>query len=492
MPAVVLLGQPVYGQGVAAPPQARPYGVPSAGSANSAASRYNAAVPGTDLNWSRQPVGLQEPLDPVTGLPLHMVNLSVPYGASDPTLPVTVPPATVAPSDSSGVAVAPPPVPVPMPDSSWARARAEFYNRPSPGRPNAFVHSTQTQPDVTEPGVQQQPTAPLVNPVVFEGRIEPIARSDSASGFSSFDLPIPKIDPPLPEMGNNDGILDFYDLIEEYGGRATRSDMPAEPHMAHPEDRSWLRIEGWRMEASWLGGQDDDLGIASAHGSLALGLPKIKGVTVRPRVAAYWLDGPTSTDLPSRLFDGEIEGVWMHRFNDRFRAHASVVAGVYSDLDTGSGMMDAFRLSGSGIGAIEVHPDLQVVLGAAYFNLGSVWLWPVAGVVWQPNDCWRLELIFPEGRVSCMTEKNEAYTERLFVGARFFGRTWQVTRTTGMRELVTYQDWRVMGGVERYYLWGVTTFIQGGLSFGRKLEYRTGIGDFDPDPVALVQAGLYF
>lgn len=335
----------------------------------------------------------------------------------------------------------------------------------------------------------------ISSPIQFEGQIESvpagrIAHSDFDWG--SLDAPIPQIDPPLPEFGNRDGELDLYDILEEYTGRATHSGIPDQPHLTHPDQRSWLRIEDWRTEVTWLAGSDEEIGIASARGSLGIGLAKMKGIVLRPTGAAYWLNGPVQTDLPSRVYDAELEATWMHRFNDRFRMHVSARGGIYSDFNTSDDIEDSLRVSGTGIGAFEINPDLQLVAGVAYFNLGSVWAWPVAGVVYQPTDEIRFELLFPEARISAVVNETDFFTERTYLGARFFGRTWQVDRTSGMRERVTYQDWRISLGHEIRYVYGITSFIEVGYAFNRELEYRSGVGDFEPDAVGMLSGGLYY
>lgn len=332
-------------------------------------------------------------------------------------------------------------------------------------------------------------------PILFQGRIESLSDDRIAQGdfdWGSLDAPIPQIDPPLPEWGNADGELDLYDILEEYGGQFTNGGIPTEPHLKHPDQRSWLRIEDWRTEVTWLAGTDDDLGIGSARGSVGIGLAKLKGVVLRPTGAAYFLSGPNQTDLPSRVYDAELEATWMHRFNDRFRMHVSARGGIYSDFNTTDDFEKALRVSGTGIGAFEVNPDLQVVLGVAYFNLGSVWAWPVAGVVYQPTDDIRLELLFPEARISALINETDFFTERAYLGAKFFGRTWQVDRTIGMRDRVTYSDWRITAGHEIRYVYGISTFVEFGYAFNRELEYRSGVGDYDPEGVALISAGIFY
>lgn len=422
-------------------------------------------------------------VDPITGLPLHLLN-GPPQTATRTNLPqqnFTSDPLAAPFSIPGGV-------PLPQPaGQSLSRSPFGVDPRATPPLPQQI---SQVPPGTVgyPPTVQRTP-----GPILFEGRIESAPRiADSDFDWGSLDAPIPQLDPPLPQFGNGDGELDLYDIIEEYTGRATHSGIPADPHMTHPDQRSWLRIEDWRTEVTWLAGTDDEIGIASARGSLGIGLAKIKGIVLRPTGAAYWLSGPVQTDLPSRVYDAELEATWMHRFNDRFRMHVSARGGIYSDFDTSDDIDKALRVSGTGIGAFEINPDLQLVAGVAYFNLGSVWAWPVAGVVYQPSDQLRFELLFPEGRISAIVNENEFFTERAYLSARFFGRTWQVSRANGMRERVTYQDWRISAGHEIRYMYGISTFLEIGYAFNREVEYRSGIGDFDPDGVAMISAGIFY
>ena len=325
---------------------------------------------------------------------------------------------------------------------------------------------------------------PDFNPIVtFDGRIEPIA--------PNFALPIPELDPAIQNWGNRDGEFELYDLIEEYAGRWTRGDLPNDPHLTPPEERSWLRIEDWRTEVSWIVANAEQFGIGSAGGNIAFGVPKVKGLLVRPGGAIYWLNSPASAGVPDQVYDAELHGTWMHRFNDKFKAHVNVTGGIYSDFARAS-VDGGFRLSGSGIGAYEVHPDWQLVFGATYLNLGSIRMWPIGGVVWSPNDRWRLELIYPEGRITYKVAENEVYVEKNYVAVGFWGRTWEVERSNGIREKFTYSDCRATTGYERRYLWGITSFFEFGLAFNRDVEFRSGNGTYQPESQIFVRGGMFF
>ena len=439
-------------------------------------------------------------VDPITGLPLHLISRPPLAGSGqgdllpDPEaaqMPVPAPRSAGFPGPASSLPFpSKPQVPV-------QRTRPPVTLLPPPLQElRSFPQSGFPQSGFTDPGrAGSLPSRSTSSPIIFDGRIEPLSYDQVQSGdfdWGSLDPPIPQLDPPLSEFGNADGTLDVYDILEDFSGRATHGGLPDTPHLTHPDQRSWLRIEDWRAEVSWLAGTRDQLGISTARGSVGVGLARIKGLVLRPTFASYWLNGPSQTDLPAQVSDAELEVTWMHRFNDRFRMHVSGRGGIYSDFNTSDDLEEALRVSGTGIGALEINPDLQVVLGVAYFNLGSVWMWPVAGIVYQPDDEVRLELLFPEGRVSAVINETDVFTERIYVGTRFFGRTWQIDRTNGTRERVTYSDWRITTGREIRYIYGITTFLEFGYAFQRELEYRSGLGDSEPQGVALFSGGLYY
>jgi len=334
------------------------------------------------------------------------------------------------------------------------------------------------------------------SPVVLDGRIEVLAEGSPIDGFPGGPdarplVPLPQLDPSPGMMGNGDGQFDWVDVIEEYAGRATRGDMPAEPHETAMEDRSWLRIDHWRTEATWLPGSGDRLGLFEAAGSITLGIPKVRGLTVRPGIAYDNFKGPNQTDLPSDMYTAEVNGAWMYQVQDRLRMRLSATVGVYSDLEGGS-PADGLRISGGSLFTYECNPDVQLVFGTAWINLENRSMLPIGGIVWYPRDDVLMELIFPEGRVSTRLAENSEGSRWLYLGWGFFGRTWHVERLSGDDENATYQDWRLSLGMEWRSMSGMTAFTEAGYVFNRELEFESGAGTYDPGSVIMLRGGVHF
>jgi len=437
---------------------------------------YGAGSPPTQLPGPV--VSFGEPIDPLTGLPLRLTSL--------------------ADRNASGSAVVdaphPPPVRLPRqpePQFSASPATVPFPRPPSP----AF-----TQPDASIlPPIRPVPILPNSSgsPALFNGQIDLLAPGESAILFPTImegdpAIPLPQLDPPLFQAGNGDGELDWIDLIEEYAGRATHSDIHGVPADTPPEDRSWLRLAHFRADAFWVAGSGDSLGMFAASGSVTFGLAKIKGVTVRPGATFYGFDSPTRTDVASEVKDLEVEVAWMHRFNDCWRMRIATTGGLYSDFE-GDDISEEFRLSGVGLVTYEKREDLQFVLGTAFVNVESQRILPVAGLIWSPNDNNRLELIYPEGRIATKVYKEGERERWLYLSGGYFGRTWRTQRTSGAFDDLSYSHWRIAVGYETSHLAsGISWFVEAGFAVGRDLEYNSTIGNYTPGSRALVRAGFYF
>ncbi len=237
------------------------------------------------------PASLSHPIDHLTGLPLRMTSR---WPTRDGAL-LPLPP----PTEES-------PIPSPVPH---ARIRAQPGHYPV--RPLDRVPPSDLLPTPDLPHLPGLPGPSYSGPVLFDGQVDgligdPLTRDANALPLDTppnpeIDFPQDTLlDPPLFDAGNGDGQLDWIDLIEEYAGRATRSDIPDEPHNAPKEERSWLRVEHWRADATWLPATGNDLGWLTGYGDIVIGLPKIRGLTITPAYAYHMLEGPKQTDMPIR------------------------------------------------------------------------------------------------------------------------------------------------------------------------------------------------
>lgn len=420
-------------------------------------------------------VSFGEPVDPLTGLPLRMTSLADREGSASAAVPAPPPPAPLWGRPVQGAPIG---GPVPFPRQNGAA-----------GDPDAAI-----LPPIRPVPIFSNPSG---SPALLNGQIDPLEPGESAILFPTLmdgdpAIPLPQLDPPLFEAGNGDGELDWIDLIEEYAGRATHSDIYGIPADTPPEDRSWLRLAHFRADAFYVAGSGDALGMVAASGSVTFGLAKVKGVTIRPGVTFYGFDSPTRTDVSTEVHDLEVEVAWMHRFNECWRMRVATTGGLYSDFE-GDDISEEFRLSGVGLVTYEKREDLQFVLGAAFVNVESQRVLPVAGIVWFPDEDNRLELIYPEGRIATKVHTETERERWMYLSGGYFGRTWRTQRTMGGFDDLSYSHWRVAIGWETTHLAsGVSWFVEGGFAVGRDLEYSSGLGNYTPQPRVMLRAGFYF
>lgn len=443
----------------------------------------NSPLPGLVLPQSpgsAGPANLTTPIDPLTGVPLHMTSQWPQRNGELQPLP---PPTLEAQ------------IPSPIPH---ARIKAELGNYPV--RPLDRVPSSDLLPTPDLPHLPGLPGPSYSGPVLFDGRVDgligdPLTRDPDALPLDAPpnpDVDFPQdtlLDPSLFDYGNNDGQLDWIDLIEEYAGRLTRGDIPEEPHNTPKEDRSWLRIEHWRADATWFPATGDDLGWFSAFGNVTIGLPKIRGLTITPAYSYHMFEGPKRTDFPNTLHDLSGQVAWMRRFDARWRLRLSGTVGFYSDhLNLSNGL----RFSGQSLVTYECNPDLQIVGGIALLNLENRRMLPVGGIIWFINDRHRLDLIFPEWKFAFVAQETLLWTKWAYATGGFWGRTWEIDRAAGGTDDVTYSDWRVAVGMEKKGESDIYSFLEVGVAFDRKLDYESNVGDYNPGTFGFVRGGFHF
>ena len=256
--------------------------------------------------------------------------------------------------------------------------------------------------------------------------------------------------------------------------------------------RGYVVLEHWGYHAAALAGRRDLLGITTVQGNFTVSFPQlVDGLTVRPQFGFHELSGPLTTDLPSQLFDVMVEGGWTQSLSDRVAVRVAGTVGLYTDFDQ-SHLSDAVRVSGLALGTFELNEDLQLALGAAYVNLANRKVLPIAGVVITPNDDVRLELLYPEGKVAWRVNPGRDHERWMYVSGSFFGRTWNINRSSGVNDDVTYSDWRVGFGIESHLQTRAVWYLEVGAALGRKLEYESHVGDYDPGTTGFLRGGFYY
>jgi len=247
------------------------------------------------------------------------------------------------------------------------------------------------------------------------------------------------------------------------------------------------------LSAAWFGNANDpdDLGGIEfdTYLTVALPAPIVEWpLLITPGFNTTLIDGPTVTDLPSRLYFTYVDFMWLPVIVNRWKALLSVAPSVYGDFDTGD-----FRFTGKALAIYDWDPGrLQFVGGVLYLNRDNIRLLPAGGAIWTPTDWTRFELLFPKPKLAVRIGVAPGSEDWIFTTAEFGGNTWPILRESGLKDNVTYLDYRLLIGFERKLNGGAGYRLEGGYVFGRNITFSSGIGDFNPQNTIIIRGGITF
>jgi hypothetical protein len=247
------------------------------------------------------------------------------------------------------------------------------------------------------------------------------------------------------------------------------------------------------LTATWFGNSSDpsDLGGTEIDAFLTVAVPapiKEWPLLITPGINTTLIDGPTITDLPPRLYFTYVDLMWLPKVVNRWTLLLSVAPSVYGDFDA-----NEFRLTGKGLAIYDWVPErLQFVAGVLYLNRENIRLLPAGGLIWTPADWARFEILFPKPKFAVRWHIGQGFEDWIFTTAEFGGNTWPIIRESGLRDNVTYLDYRLLVGFERKLDGGAGYRLEAGYVFGRSIEFTSGNGDFDPHDTILLRGGITY
>ena len=256
-------------------------------------------------------------------------------------------------------------------------------------------------------------------------------------------------------------------------------------------DRPWIVWQKTTASATWVTPkQADGLGITSLDVRGSIEFPDFQALWFVPRVAAHLLNGPQITDLPGQLYDFSWETVALIPAGDQVFFQVAVAPSFFSDLQNTS--KGAFRLPGRLLGFWKYSDTLTLNAGLFYLDRDDVKWLPVAGLLWNYSEDLKFELMAPRPRIAWRFSHAECDEHWAYVVGEFGGGTWAVQRASGVNDVATLQDYKLMLGVERKWDAVKSWWFEAGYVFSRRVEYTSGIGDSDLSSSGVVRAGFSF
>jgi hypothetical protein len=185
-------------------------------------------------------------------------------------------------------------------------------------------------------------------------------------------------------------------------------------------------------------------------------------------------------ELPTEAYSAFLDAGWQSDPSTIFGAELGVRVGMFSAFDANTS--DSLRVLGRAIGRIRMTPQTTLRLGVVYLDRNKVKLLPAVGVQWQPSPFTRLDLFFPEPKLSSYLTTFGNVDSWWYVAGYYGGGSWTIRRSDGQRDSIDINDIRVVIGME----WGRNDLIREGRRCGfaeigvvleRELLYRNNPQD---------------
>ncbi len=253
-----------------------------------------------------------------------------------------------------------------------------------------------------------------------------------------------------------------------------------------------------KFTGTWIPQLDDDsLGWTDLRSEVTVAVPfftREAPMLITPSYELHFLDRPLGFDLPPRLHDLVIDFSHFRRVTNNWFVNLAVAPGYYAD-DHSFDSDDALRLNGRAVAVYDPTPELKWVIGATYVHGGWAKVVPVAGFIYEPNDDVSYELVFPRPRtawrlpMSPVPGRDEYW---FYVLGEFANAIWAFEQNDGTPDMLASRDFRIILGLERKIIGGLSHRIEAGYVFNREIKLASDGDEIDMDDSVLLRAGVVY
>lgn len=218
------------------------------------------------------------------------------------------------------------------------------------------------------------------------------------------------------------------------------------------------------------------------------------------QVGYNWTEFQASSEhgLPNDVMDVSLGLSGVRRLNDRWTLRVMGSVAFASDGDNTSS--DAWQFRGGAFGMYSRDPHWIWTVGVVALGRNDLPAVPAVGLIWQPNDTLKLDLILPRPRLNVLLLDGTNRQCWGYWGGGFSGGTWAYERGNGQHDQLTYGDWRLVAGVESVprvvpgipFQRGRKLGLEVGYAFARDIEFESGRPTLSLDDTVLIQASLSF
>ncbi|HEX5472908.1 MAG TPA: hypothetical protein VFW73_13535 [Lacipirellulaceae bacterium] len=312
--------------------------------------------------------------------------------------------------------------------------------------------------------------------------------------------------PAFPTLGNQPDAV-YLDQPGPPEAHELEPGAPLYPGTNEPDLRASLTPPGARngffqrvdLAADWLPQNGyDNIGWTDLHTDVVTALPfftRENPIIITPSYDLHFLSGPENFDLPPRLNDVAIDFHVFRVYANHWIADVAVTPGLFAD-DHSFGSSEAWRFNGRAVGVYAPTVDLKYALGVTYVDGGWTKVVPVAGVIYKPTDDVEYSLVFPTPRISWrlpwspIPGRDERW---LYVAIDYGNSAWAFQQTNGTPDVLDYRDYRVILGIERRIVGGLSHRVEIGYVFHRDIKIASvGGDDISMGNTLIARAGISY
>jgi hypothetical protein len=273
----------------------------------------------------------------------------------------------------------------------------------------------------------------------------------------------------------------------------------ADPNAGFDYNNALRLVHDVRFRHTYVAGGDEgnDLGINDSEVSVSFTFPNFlttgQPLFITPAFAIHTWDGPKDGihHLPGSAYSAYLDLQYATDPIYQIGAELGFRVGVYTDFNTL--VADSVRLQGLALGVVRLTPTLTAKLGVMYIDRNDIKLLPAGGILWEPNPQLRVDIFFPQPRVSQYIATVGTYEVWAYVAGEYGGGAWTVKPQPGDPvNNIDINDIRVSLGVDWSSPRGWNGFLEVGYVFKRELLYVENAQELSLADSWMVRGGFSF
>ncbi|MDR1269232.1 MAG: DUF6268 family outer membrane beta-barrel protein [Planctomycetaceae bacterium] len=255
------------------------------------------------------------------------------------------------------------------------------------------------------------------------------------------------------------------------------------------------------MEGAWTpSGGNRSLGMTRFKTEAAimfpgLHFPRMKErslIGIAPTFAYASFDWKRGTAFPKQTYEAGLEFTLMQPLSDHWGFMGKATPQWSSD-----GKISSRSISCSAMLGLRWEPNRrwEVMFGVMYLGQNAdLSILPFGGVVWRPNEDWRIELMVPQMKIAKILFTDIRLRDHwLYVGGGFSGGNWAIRSVNDKTDLAMYQEFNIVAGYEISKNELYSCCLELGYVLGREMKFdRKTQSTFRPDNAFMMQLKFEF